>query len=224
MEEAYRRLMKRYHPDLPGGDADQAAEINRAYASLKGEAPPPLLPAVLENRTWLGRRGKRRGRLAGMLMLAAAVGALLLFPLPVERDGGRSEGSPERLTAGTGLPLPDTFDLRSLPNEEAIASAVSAAQEFHRHDLRREAAAFSRSCDDDLRTFPNPSLLDHCIAFDTASGMLGGASVNARFRAEDMAARHVGAALRVSDDAVLAEERVGIVRRKVEQMLVRREP
>ena len=247
VDEAYRRLMKLHHPDLPGGDADQAAEINRAYAALKEQAPPTPLPALIEKRQWFGRRSKRPGRLAGMLMLAAAAGALLLLPLPspqggVRRDGDR-EGSIAR--AGPGLPdtfdlrslpdqdregsiaragpgLPDTFDLRSLPDQDAIATAVAAAARLNRNGRDEEAVEFSRSCDDDLRTFPGPSLLDHCVAFDAAIGMLRGDSAPARFRAEDMAARHVGAALRVSDDPVLAEERIGNVRREVEKMLVTR--
>jgi curved DNA-binding protein CbpA len=30
VNDAYRRLMKRHHPDRPGGDSNRAAEINRA--------------------------------------------------------------------------------------------------------------------------------------------------------------------------------------------------
>ena len=35
IDNAYRRLIKQYHPDRPGGDADRAADLNRAYAVLK---------------------------------------------------------------------------------------------------------------------------------------------------------------------------------------------
>ena len=222
VEEAYRRLMKQHHPDLPGGNSDQAAEINRAYASLKGKAPPPPLPAAIEGRRWFGRRRKPPGRLAGLVMLAAGAAALLFLPLPSEQGrvtGGRSG---ERSMVPDGPKLPDTFDLRSLPDEHAIATAVASAQRFHREKLNGEAVEFSRGCEDDLKTFPGPSLLDHCVAFDAAIGLLEGESAPARFRAEDMAARHVGAALRISDDPVLAEERVGSVRRDVEKLLVRR--
>ncbi|MBA2635744.1 MAG: J domain-containing protein, partial [Sphingomonas sp.] len=31
IDDAYRRLIKRHHPDYTGGDGDRAAEINRAY-------------------------------------------------------------------------------------------------------------------------------------------------------------------------------------------------
>ena len=222
VDEAYRRLMKQHHPDLPGGDADFAAEINRAYAALKGQAPPPLLPAVLQNRRLLARRKKRRGRVPGLLMLGAAASVLLLLPMPAQQVRLPGVRQPDPGTARpSDLLMPDTFDLRSLPDEHAVITGVAAAQRLHRDRRSDEAVQFSRSCNDDLRTFPSPSLLDHCVAFDAASGLL---SKDARFRAEDMAARHMGAAMRVSDDPVLAEERIASVRRTVEKMLVRREP
>ncbi len=37
IEEAYRRLIKRYHPDRSGGDAARAAEINRHRTGTVGE-------------------------------------------------------------------------------------------------------------------------------------------------------------------------------------------
>src|SRR3954447_12331417 len=35
IERAYKKLIKRYHPDRAGGDAGRAAEINRAYRELR---------------------------------------------------------------------------------------------------------------------------------------------------------------------------------------------
>ena len=42
IEQAYRELIKHYHPDRSGGDAARAAEINRAYFELR---QPPASPA-----------------------------------------------------------------------------------------------------------------------------------------------------------------------------------
>lgn len=44
IRKAYRRLAKRYHPDLNGGDADAAErfkEVQAAYEALLGEAVRP---------------------------------------------------------------------------------------------------------------------------------------------------------------------------------------
>ena len=35
VEQAYRRLIKQYHPDTGTGDAARAAELNRAYRQLR---------------------------------------------------------------------------------------------------------------------------------------------------------------------------------------------
>jgi hypothetical protein len=216
--------MKQHHPDLPGGDAAFAAEINRAYAALKGQAPPPALPTVLKSKRFVARRKTRRGRVAGILMLVAATSVFLLLPIPAQQANMPGVRQADPRTARSRVPLtPDTLDLRSLPDQEAVGTAIAAAQRLHREGRRDEAVQFSRSCNDDLRTFPSPSLLDHCVAFDTASAMLGQAREDARFRAEDMAARHMGAALRVSDNPVLAEERIGRISRNVEKLMARSE-
>lgn len=221
VDEAYRRLMKQQHPDRPGGDPAAAADLNSAYAALKiavrdgrsVAAMPALPPERLP-------RKRRRGRLAGLVMGTVAAAGLYFAPapiLPVERRA-QPVAPPVRATAVERLA--DAPDLRGLPDEDAIAAAVAAARRLHGGGLEGAAVSFSRSCEDDLKTYASLALLDHCTAFDVASGMLGGRTPNARFRAEDMAARHVGAAMRVSPDPVLAEDRVGSVRRLVERLLL----
>jgi molecular chaperone DnaJ len=42
VDEAYRRLIKLYHPDRMGGDGSRAAEINRAYTMLRQTLPAPV--------------------------------------------------------------------------------------------------------------------------------------------------------------------------------------
>lgn len=222
IDDAYRRLIKQHHPDRPGGDPAAAAELNRAYARLKTEAPlfssaAPLAAPVLPR----GARRRLRGRLAGMLMVLAAGAAVWLAPWPDLRVHEGVEPAPLVPAHDVSAELlPETLDLRSRPDEDAIVSAVGTARRLSAPALQGEAVRFSRSCEQDLKSYASPALLDHCVAFDAASGLLGGAAPDARFRAEDMAARHVGAAMRVSDDPVLAEERIVRVRRRVEQLLL----
>lgn len=222
VDEAYRRLMKQQHPDLPGGDPAAAAELNTAYAALKAAVrDEPLVAAVPAPPSERAPHKRRRGRLAGLLMGAVAAAGLYFVPaqiLPVERRAQPVAAPPVR--AGAAEPMADAPDLRGLLDEDAIAAAVAAARRLHGGRLEGAAVSFSRSCEDDLKAYASLALLDHCIAFDAASGMLGGRASNARFRAEDMAARHVGAAMRVSLDPVLAEDRVSSVRRLVERLLL----
>ena len=37
IEQAYRRLIKKHHPDRSGGDTARATEINRAYRELRAD-------------------------------------------------------------------------------------------------------------------------------------------------------------------------------------------
>lgn len=220
VDEAYRHLMKRHHPDLPSGDADQAAEINRAYALLKGKLAPAPRSLLLLDRTGARReRSRRRGHLVGLVLIASA--ALVMLAVPEPAGAPKTAARPvmgDQPTEAQRLG-PDTLDLNAIPDEDAVASAVAAARRLQRDGLIANSAEFSRSCDEDLRMAKSPALLDHCVAFDTATALLGGDQAGARFRTEDMAARHMRAAMRVSNDPVLAEERVGSVRRSVERML-----
>lgn len=225
VDEAYRRLMKLHHPDLPDGDAEQAAEINRAYASLKRglDLPPSAFPAVEDrNRLKRGERTRRRGLIAGLVMIAAAIGAVMIVPEPSGPTSAARTAGPVATASRT--PDPDTLDLRSLPDEQSVVSGVELARRFAGQRNGEEADRFSRSCDQDLAAFPSLNLLDHCIAFDAATGLLAGNPDRGRFRSEEMAVRHVRAAMRVSNDPVLAEDRIEAIRRATEQLLVAREP
>lgn len=116
--------------------------------------------------------------------------------------------------------MADTLELRSLPDSSAVTSGVAEAVRLI--DSRpAEAAAYSRSCNDDLRRYPGAALLDHCVAFDTAAASLSpDASRHAEYSPEVMAQRHVEAALLVSNDPILAEDRIAQVRRDAGRLLV----
>lgn len=225
VDEAFRRLMKRHHPDLPGGDPDAAAEINRAYAALKSDLPagreplPARLPAVV-TRSSAATSVRRRGALGGVAMLLAAGGLAVWLPdrTPVEAS---PSAAPERLkrSAPQGR-APDTLDLSAGPDTAAITVAVEQALKLRSTGLADQADEVSRSCDADLAAYPSPPLLDNCVAFDAASSLLGGSQSQVRFQPGPMSTRHLEAALRVSEDPVLAEERVVSVRQMVRQLLV----
>ncbi len=228
VERAYRRLIKQHHPDLSGGDPAIAAELNHAYALLKESAAadpaagPTLVPQGLGGRL----RRRVRGRAAGLLMLAVAAGAAFLAPpsgAPPVSAPGYSAASTVSVR-GAAASEPASLDLRGPPDENAIEKGVAAAARLNAEGGANEALRFSRHCEEDLRTYPSRSLLDHCLAFDAASGLLSRGAPHGRFRAEDMAARHVGAALRVSNDPLLAEERVGEIRRRAASLLLRPKP
>src|ERR1051325_10228303 len=90
VERAYKRLIKRYHPDREGGDTERAAEITQAYRELKrGFAKDQLilndLDSVAGRRfTWVGAA------------LASVGAALILF---------LASGPISRLTAVPPMPL-----------------------------------------------------------------------------------------------------------------------
>src|SRR5687767_13292277 len=58
VDRAYRRLIKLYHPDSPGGDGERASEINRAYTLLRKSMIQ--LPAIAPHAAMV-RPARRRG-------------------------------------------------------------------------------------------------------------------------------------------------------------------
>jgi hypothetical protein len=154
------------------------------------------------------------------MLLGAAV-LLYLAPSSLPSGGSPRQEMRSATIARGNDGAPDTLQLR-MPDEDSIGSGVAAAIRLSGSADAGDAAAFSRSCEEDLRSYPSPSLLDHCIAFDTASALLTRNLPDARFRPEAMATRHARAAMRVSNDPVLAEERIASVRRESERLLLQR--
>jgi hypothetical protein len=46
VQRCYRREMRRWHPDLPGGDAEHARRLNEARDELVADPPLPRRPAA----------------------------------------------------------------------------------------------------------------------------------------------------------------------------------
>jgi hypothetical protein len=108
VDEAYRRLIKRYHPDRTGGDGSRAAEINRAYTVLRQNIDGPVrprrrVPVPVQPRPRPRRRRRAGWLVLGVVVTAAGIGAAssdrrrrvrrpgLLGAVPVA-DVGRSAG------------------------------------------------------------------------------------------------------------------------------------
>src|SRR5437764_1509764 len=81
IEQAYKKLIKQYHPDREGGDVERAAEINRAYRELRASQrlkdPLELYDHGAEQRR------SRLPWLALAAILCTAVAAGVTIPTPI---------------------------------------------------------------------------------------------------------------------------------------------
>lgn len=250
VDDAYRRLIKRYHPDMTGGDCSRAAEINRAYTLLrnKGAATPPR-PRV---RTQVpvpvpvqGRRpappGRTRWAVLGGAAILAAVGLANsestsrrgsgAFWLPLqwpELTSRNSDFVPSRAAttaAGSGRSTP-VSPLSSFeePLDTAVVDrAIADARNLHETGDAEGAVEFSRACHDKLREEPSLTWFDSCAAFDEAMVILGGSRPledSGRFDAPSLISRQMSAARMISADMLAADSRLHRIRSRVEMALV----
>lgn len=227
VEEAYRRLIRRHHPDRLGGDGRRAAEINRAYQQLRGSAeagprsrrfPVPHVPPALRPPR------RRRGRLT---ILAVAIAGLAIIANGDEiRHFYRDQVGigPEHLSAGSPR---QRFDLREAPlDTDGIDRSVSDAVRIAAMGETRLAEQ-SRACHRQLRNRPDPSRLDRCVAFDEAAVRLIGGdmfSQSGPFGFSAVTARQLSAASLMSNDSLAAGSRLAQVRTRVEMALAPSEP
>ena len=164
IDRAYRRLIKRYHPDREGGDAERAAEINRAYRELRGRPDPQdaLVLAADEPAP------NGRGWVKAAMVLVIGLAILLVATGPVKILVGRLVPVPQASAAaarGTANPS-DPMDQPI--HDAAVAQAIrDAVRSAARHD---DAALLdaSRDCQRLLRQQPSVRQLDRCAAFDDA--------------------------------------------------------
>ena len=159
IERAYKRLIKRHHPDREGGDAKRAAEINRAYRELRGtkdalEFNEDLTLVARSGSTWVGMA----------LATAAAIAMLMILIGPISR-----------LTSVPRLPLGPVHAAARVPDAmdrplavAAIDGAVDDAVRLSRSSDEMALASTSRDCHHKLRLDPSLMQLDRCAAFDDA--------------------------------------------------------
>jgi hypothetical protein len=238
VEQAYKQLIKRYHPDRPGGDAARAAEINQAYYQLRKPAEQPfdtartvdLAQALYARRVGRREPSLRRRRRSNWWppLILALCGLAWLQREPLQRLGfelsDRLASTLEPSTANDGGPaMPAKLPELAGPLEaEVIAKAVKRAAQLTRGNARDAAIEESRDCHRTLRLEPTLAKLDQCTAFDDAvleirnpDPMLeeGG------FGASAVTARQMAAAKLLSSDYTEIEGRLDRIRAQVQQLL-----
>ena len=229
VDEAYRRLIKQYHPDRTGGDGGRAAEINRAYTLLrrqgKAVAPRRMPPVPIRPP----RRRRRASRpvgvfLVGLVLVTVAVGY-------EEQDSIRNRGSGYLLSQPADpydQELNEDAASRLTAFDEPLATgeidkAVSAAVKFHDRGDSNGSVEYSRVCHTRLRAHPTLTAFDGCAAFDEAASALNDGSPGADtgpFNTSEITARQIASAQMISDDMIGADSRLHQIRSRVELQLV----
>jgi hypothetical protein len=230
IEEAYRRLIKRYHPDRSGGDADRAAEINRAYFELrqlpermdhpKGGGRPSEFAGRGSGRTRT-RIGKRRRSSRLWPVLTAAIALLLLVGGDRMAQMGSwigNFGAPA-LAGRTSAIRSDSVALDGPLGRAAIATAMREAEALARRGDKAGLAQHSRACHRQMRAEPELAQLDRCAAFDNAvAALIDPDPINDRgpFGASAVTSRQMTAAGLLSSDYLAIERRLDRIRTTVE--------
>ena len=231
VDEAYRRLIKRHHPDRNGGDGSRAAEINRAYSQIRRGAGlqvarPRTVPVVMQPPR---RAPSRRGRWLFLLAVAAVAGIAFAGDnlgqsphRPLSRLAVRWDSPPLRERIGFAVPMA-SFDepLQVAVVDRAIAEAIK----FHGDGDLGGAAAYSRDCRDKIRERPSIAWFDTCAAFDEAMLTLSDDNPNvdsSPFSSLAVMGRELAAARALSADAMGADSRVHQIRLRVEMVLLPR--
>lgn len=226
VEQAYRRLMKQYHPDMLGGDAARAAEINRAYTELRTAAPLEDVQVyqVAPRRAPRPRRQRSRKLWIGAI---AACGAAVM--LQGDRDVARwSDWTVERWS---GLfppqqavgPVPEPASLEAPLSAAPISAATREALRLSLEGEPELLAMRSRNCHSQYRAQPQVAQLDRCIAFDTAASAIlhrDPMQDSGPFGASAVTARALTAAGLVSTDYLAIERRLRLIRTQVEIALL----
>ena len=228
VDEAYRRLIKRYHPDL-GGDPRRAAEINRAYTQLRRQGAAvsirprrrPLVPVQAP-------APPKGGRIGLALLGIVAVGAIVgIASDETERRKGRAAYRiplewPEAYIPTTSSRVSPAGSFEDPLQAEVIDRAISDAVKFHGAGDTVATAEYSRACHDSLRKEPSLTWFDSCAAFDEATVTLGGSGLvqSDRFEPSTVTARQLGAARLLSADTLAVDSRLRQIRSRVELVLV----
>lgn len=228
VNNAYRRLMKRHHPDRPGGDADRAAEINRAYTLLRRRLGEPVRVPVAVPRRRHG--GPARSRRAGWILTIAIVGAAVAI---ANHDSERRATGPEFLDFSQwtspkevvgGVAADSRLASFDDPVEpHVVAKAIADAVRFHSSADLAGASAYSRDCQLSLRRERNVVWFDSCAAFDEAMLTLHGDSAqpdSSPFDEAAVVARETSAARVVSDDSLGADSHLHQIRSQVDLQIL----
>jgi hypothetical protein len=212
VERAYKKLIKRHHPDRAGGDAKRAAEINRAYRDLRRAPGKDALE--LHEHPDENRRGQR-WIIAGVALAVGLGGGLILAgpmstlwpvsgPLPLARGAA---------AASSLNPMDQPL------NATLIDEAAQRALRISRSQDEMALAAASRDCHHRLRAEPTLGQLDRCAAFDDAVVQLQDRDPlrdQGPFSELAVTGRQWSAASALSDDYLAIDGRLDKIRLRVE--------
>lgn len=231
VERAYKVLIKTYHPDLPGGDADRAAEINRAYRELRRERH-----ASEENGAWDQREAMddppapRRRWLPAAGAIAAGALLLVLLDGPSRSlvEDFRMRAAPlavDRVSRSADTAVPDVM---AQPVDDAAirAGVADATRAIATHDEAGMAEA-ARKCHADLSLQPSLAGLDRCAAFDDAIAQLEDRDPwgdDGPFSQLAITSRETSAANLFSNDYLAIDGRLDRIRVAVELALAPSDP
>lgn len=238
VERAYKKLIKRYHPDREGGDPVRAAEINEAYfqlrkssgQSLERDRPRDLAEALYAERVARRRYVPPRRRRRPLWPLLAVAVAIMIYVLrtPLLAFAGdlRSEVA-DRLVASDreadqALVLSSQIEFDGPLNHAKIGQAVRQVEVLGRGGDLEALKEESRACHQALRADPSLPQLDRCAAFDDAVIEIqnrGTIQEGGDFGPSTVTARQMAAAKLLSSNYDAIEERLDRVRSEVQQAL-----
>lgn len=221
IEQAYRRLIKLYHPDREGGDPQRAAEITQAYRELRGHrsrgaelefyAQPPAGPT---SASWQ------------IIALSVAIVLLSLAILaggPLDSGvGPRSSASPAKSTPRERAPeslIEQPIDLA------ALEATVAEVRLLFRSEDEMRLAALSRECHQTFRQSPDIQRFDRCVAFDDAVIILQDRDPlrdQGPFREVAVVRRHWSEGMALTNDSWALDSRLDRIRLRVELLLAPR--
>jgi hypothetical protein len=218
IDRAYKRLIKRYHPDRSGGDAARAADINRAYRELRGRSAQHTLAFHDDPLAGGGGRGWAQTAMA----IAIGLAALLAAKGPV--------AAMVQHLSQTATPEPSPATVRPGGRDEmdrpiGDASVLNGAREALRLVRGRDEGALvgaSRDCYRQLRAEPSVDQLDRCAAFDDAVVQLQDRdpmSDGGPFSPVAVTGRQWSAAAALSNDYLAVDSRLDRIRIQVESTL-----
>jgi hypothetical protein len=228
VNDAYRRLMKRHHPDRPGGDANRAAEINRAYTFLRRRLGEPVrVPVTIPLRR---RPPPARFRRLAWLFTLGVIGISLAL---ANRDAQRSTARPafpvfsewsNSTVSDDDVPYEAPVASFDEPVQPGIVSrAVADAVRFRSSGDVSGASAYSRDCQVTLRRERNLGWFDACSAFDEAMLTLYGDSGqpdSSPFNQAAVVSREIAAARILSDDSLSVDSHLHQIRSQVDMEIL----
>jgi hypothetical protein len=225
VDQAYRRLIKRYHPDSAGGDAARAAELNRAYAVLRDEDRERVqaqATAMMHGQAYARQAGRRRGTLAGVMAIGVAAVIAISASMSFKSSQAWRELAPGIGESRASRPAATGAGLDEPLADRLIELSVGDALRLHAGGDPAAAARFSRNCLSRLSEDPSAPLFDSCAAYDEAIAIL--ASNDPKFESgpfnpSAVTARQVGAARLLSADYFEAESRLQEIRSSVQGIL-----